>query len=545
MRNPCLASPVGLVPLLAAAIACQSAGTRGPAAVVAPEAGKASENPASDSATPLPGLPVTQLAEPADQRGPLISLEAVEQDLPLVIRALAQTAGLGFQIAPEVKGKVTAHLKNATLGEALDAVVVGNGFSYTIQGQIIQVGPARFPSRIFSLDYIALSRFGTGSTIIQRRLGLAGALAGAGGLPPAQLPAVPGVTGVAGVAFAGADVIQSVEVADLWEDLRVSLEALIFDTVIAPTAAGVGGILGGLRGPGAHSRVAADGRRLIINPMAGTILVTAPASKLAEVETFLKSFESSIQRQVTIEAKFVEVLLDRDSRFGINWEAVVSRGSAQLVAKAGPPVGTSALSTVELTLQADKIETVLRALEQQGDVRVLSSPRVSTLNNQRAVINVGTDEVFFTVTRQPVIGPTGATIGFTTQVQPQQIAVGILLDVVPQIGPDNTITMNIRPVVTDVIRVEEVSLEDGTQVRAPVIDRRETDTMVRVRTGETVAIGGLMRTRREVRTSGIPLLKDIPLLGVLFRSKQEREEQRELVIFLTPSVVAGQATSGN
>jgi MSHA type pilus biogenesis protein MshL len=279
--------------------------------------------------------------------------------------------------------------------------------------------------------------------------------------------------------------------------------------------------------------------------MAGTILVTAPASKLAEVETFLKAFESSIQRQVAIEAKFVEVLLDRDSRFGINWDAVVSRGSVELVGRAQNPPGARGLSTVELTLRADKIETVLQALEQQGEVRVLSSPRVSTLNNQRAMINVGTDEVFFTITRQPIIGPTGATIGFTTQVQPQQIAVGILLDVLPQIGPDNTITMNVRPVVTDVIRVEEVSLEDGTQVRAPVIDRRETDTVVRVRAGETIAIGGLMRTRREVRTRGIPLLKDIPLLGALFRSREEREEQRELVIFLTPSVVAGQAGSGS
>jgi MSHA type pilus biogenesis protein MshL len=469
----------------------------------------------------------------------------VDQDLALVVRALAQTAGYGFQIAPEVKGKVTARFKNATLSEALNAVVAGNGFSYAIQGRIIQVGPARFPTKIFSLDYIALSRFGTGSTVIQRRLGLTGAVTGTGALAAPTAAAATGIPGLPGAAIGGADVIQSVEVADLWEDIRISLEGLIFDTLAAPAAAPAAGGFGALRGPGANSRVAPDGRRLIINPMAGTILVTAPASKLAEVETFLKAFESSIQRQVAIEAKFVEVLLDRDSRFGINWDAVVSRGSVELVGRAQNPPGARGLSTVELTLRADKIETVLQALEQQGEVRVLSSPRVSTLNNQRAMINVGTDEVFFTITRQPIIGPTGATIGFTTQVQPQQIAVGILLDVLPQIGPDNTITMNVRPVVTDVIRVEEVSLEDGTQVRAPVIDRRETDTVVRVRAGETIAIGGLMRTRREVRTRGIPLLKDIPLLGALFRSREEREEQRELVIFLTPSVVAGQAGSGS
>ncbi|GIW51635.1 MAG: pilus (MSHA type) biogenesis protein MshL [Gemmatimonadales bacterium] len=533
-----------LVPLIALMSACRTATPGQPSTTIMVDPAPQTQEAAADTTGQLPGLPVTQLAEPSRTGGPLISLEAVDQDLATVVRALAQTAGYGFQIAPEVKGRVTARFKNATLTEALDAVVVGNGFSYAIQGQIIQVGPARFPSRIFSLDYIALSRFGTGSTVIQRRLGLTGGVTGPGGLVP-PTAAQPGVTGLPGAAFGGADVIQSVEVADLWEDIRVSLEGLIFDTVAPPTAAPAAGAFGGLRGPGAHSRVAADGRRLIINPMAGTILVTAPASKLAEVETFLKAFESSIQRQVAIEAKFVEVLLDRDSRFGINWDAVVSRGSVELIGKGRNPPGAAGLSTVELTLRADKIETVLQALEQQGEVRVLSSPRVSTLNNQRAVINVGTDEVFFTITRQPVIGPTGATIGFTTQVQPQQIAVGILLDVLPQIGPNNTITMNVRPVVTDVIRVEEVSLEDGTQVRAPVIDRRETDTVVRVRAGETIAIGGLMRTRHEVRTTGIPILKDIPLLGALFRSRQEREEQRELVIFLTPSIVAGQAASGS
>ncbi len=542
MNSSLIRYAVSALWLLGVSGACRSGTPGQPLTDIRVEPGPVEEQAsAPDTAAPLPGLPVAQLAEPAGAGGPLITLEAVGQDLPLVVRALAQAAGLGYQIAPEVKGKVTARFKNATLTEALDAVVVGNGFSYAIQGQIVLVGPARFPSRIFSLDYIALSRFGTGSTVIQRRLGLTGGVTGPGGLAAAAgtQPAVPGA------ALAGADVIQSVEVADLWEDIRVSLEGLIFDTVAAPTAAPTAGVFGALRGPGAHSRVAADGRRLIINPMAGTILVTAPASKLAEVEAFLGAFESSIQRQVAIEAKFVEVLLDRDSRFGINWDAVVSRGSVQLIGRGGTPAGPPGVSTVELTLKADEIETVLQALEQQGEVRVLSSPRVSTLNNQRAVINVGTDEVFFTVTRQPVIGPTGATIGFTTQVQPQQIAVGILLDVLPQIGPNRTITMNVRPVVTDVIRVEEVSLEDGTQVRAPVIDRRETDTVVRVRAGETIAIGGLMRTRHEVRTTGIPILKDIPLLGALFRTRQEREEQRELVIFLTPSIVAGHAASGS
>lgn len=483
----------------------------------------------SQDAAPLPALPVAQTggAESGGQR--IESLEVVDQDLRVVVRGLAESYGLDFQIDPGIEGRVTTRLRDVTLNQALDEIILPHGYSYQLQGRVLRVTPSRLETRIFTLDYMSLSRTGIGTTVIQRRLGNT---SGAGGV---------GVTGVAGLASGGGDIIQTVTVADLWEEIRVSLEGLIFDAALS-SATGAPASAGGAiapRAPGAFSRVDSAGTRLIINPLSGTILISAPAEKLAEVAAFLSTIEGSVQRQVLIEAKIVEVTLSQRFEFGIDWSVVQRVGGVNLRLAGGESGAQFALAPQQGDAERE-INVVLRALEQQGDVSVLSSPRVSVMNNQRAVMNATKDEVFFTVTRQPVIGPTGGTIGFNTEIVPQQIAVGITLDVFPQIAPDNTITMNVRPVITDVVEVREVRLEDGTQASAPVIDRRETDTVVRVRGGETIVIGGLIQSTRRNSRGGVPGLSRIPGVGRLFGGSSEEMVKRELVIFITPRIIAGQ-----
>jgi MSHA biogenesis protein MshL len=305
---------------------------------------------------------------------------------------------------------------------------------------------------------------------------------------------------------------------------------------------GVGG-LGGQRSGGAYSRTTPEGLKLIINPIAGTILVSAMPTKLEQVAQFIATFESSVQRQVLIEAKIVEVNLDNGLQYGIDWNVVSQKGNLGVTARSDNSQSTT--GNVQLTLSggSTQITAILNALSTQGTVQVLSSPRVSALNNQRATFSVTTDEIFFAVTRSQILGPTGGTIGYNSSIVPQQISVGIVLDVLPQVGPDNVITMNIRPEVTTVSRVESITV-DGNTSTAPVIDRRETDTMARVRGGETIVIGGLVQTRRERTESGIPLLRDIPFLGRLFTKYNYVEHRGELVIFLTPTIVAGQPPAG-
>jgi MSHA biogenesis protein MshL len=488
--------------------------------------------------TPLPALPSSAAHVSLSDRSTvrrLSTLSVTNQDVSVVVRELAAKFGMQYQIDPSVRGAVNANLRNATLQEAL-AAVVPQGSTFQVQDNVIRVGPARLETRIFSLDYVALSRVGTASTVIQRRLGNNGAGTSAFGAN-ASLGAGIGGGG-------GADFITAVSVADVWEEIRVATEALVFDAPAAAqtTPALAPGLASGGMGPGStgrpYSRVSPEGRRLIINPMSGTITISALPAELDEVGVFIRTFESSIQRQVLIEAKIVEVNLDRSFEFGIDWNAVVEVGSGEVVFRSvTTPRGTG---NVQFTLSggAGEITAVLNALETQGDVRVLSSPRVSALNNQRAVFDVTTGEIVFQVRTTLVPNAVGQATP-VQEVVPQQVNVGIVLDVLPQIGADNTVTMNIRPVVTSVARTATFTL-DSTTFQAPVIETRETDTMARLRGNETIIIGGLMQTRRERQRGGIPFLRSIPLLGILFTTYKDVERKAELVIFLTPTIIAGQ-----
>ncbi|MDO8500626.1 MAG: hypothetical protein Q7S20_02175 [Gemmatimonadaceae bacterium] len=481
----------------------------------------------------LPGLMIAQISDADEPVRRIQLLDVVGKELPVVLRGLATSFGLNYQIDPHVRGSVNTRLQGVTLEQALDAIVLPQGYSYSIEGGVLQVGAARLQTRMFSLDYVALQRVGSTNTSIQRRL--------SGGGNQTANPF--GIIGSSG----GSDFIATYAVSDVWEELKVSLDGLVFD---ATRTGGEGGIAAGSPAPvgqplsaglsrgGALSKTTSDGRRLIINPGAGTILVTAPPAKLAEVATFISAFEGSIQRQVLIEAKIVQVTLSKESQFGIDWTALSKSGKLGVKINNAPLGGGG----IQLTIGggASQILTVLRALETQGDVSVLSSPRVATLNNERAVFNVTTDEVFFNVTRTPIIGPNGGTIGFSPTITPQQVSIGIVLNVLPQIGADNSITLSILPSITNVERIATIKLEDGSSAEAPVTSHRETDTMARVRDGETIVIGGLMQTRRDKTATGVPLLGSIPGIGWLFRGVSNKVQKDELVIFLTPTIIVGQ-----
>jgi MSHA biogenesis protein MshL len=507
------------------------------------------QSPATESTAALPALPALSGGGAIAERPRRVnSLTANGEDISVVVRELAQQFGLQYHIDPAVRGRVNTTLRNRTLTEALDAIVP-QGVTYQIENGVLRVGPARIATRIFSMDYVALSRVGTASTIIQRRLGTGstgGIGGGGGGLGGASSG---GLGGGMGNVAGGADVISAISVADAWEEIRVTMEALIFDALPNsgqnPNSQTAGAAPMGLGSVGRpYSRVSPDGRRLIINPMAGTITVSAFPAQLEQVEISIRTFEASIQRQVLIEAKIVEVNLDRSFEFGIDWNVLASAGTAGISVRSST-TGQRAANNVEFTLSGapGSITAVLNALSSQGDVRVLSSPRVSALNNQRAVFDVTTGEIVFNVTQTPIANP-GGQVTFISQVTPQQVNVGIVLDVLAQIGADNSVTMNIRPVVTSVRNTATFTGPDGTQFQAPVIDTRESDTMARLRAGETIIIGGLMQTRREKVESGVPGLRSIPLLGRLFTSYKDVERKAELVIFLTPTIISGQPAAG-
>lgn len=497
--------------------------------------------------TALPSLPISQVSSGVDDTRRIQRFDAVDQDLRTALRGLAESFGLGLELDPDVHGLVNTRLERVTLDEALASVLARFSYAYQIQGGVLRVTGSRLQSRNFSLDYVSLSRLGSTQTSVTSRLG------GVSNVQSQQLGGIPGVnTGGGG---GGGVQIQSTTAANLWQDIRIALEALVFYDVtdslsarLSSAADGTvsvplnvaGSVLGAVSSaPGATAKTFSDGRRLIINPIAGSIFVTASPGILAEVESYISSFQASVQRQVLVEAKIVRVSLNKEYRFGIDWSLLSRRANINLRS------GELASNTASFTFGGGSavVTVALNALESQGDVAVLASPMITALNNQIAVFDATSDEVFFSVSSTPILGPNGGIVATNTQATPQQISVGIVLNILAQIGADNVISLQIRPQLSEVARIEEFITPEGGKITAPVIARRETDTMARVRGGETIVIGGLTQTRRDRSRTGVPGLSRIPVIGGLFGGVSDIEEKDELVIFLTPTIIVGARTA--
>lgn len=516
-------------------------------------------------------LPKLQSSGPALTDAPARRITSLVAPAGSSIADVAQQIGRAFNlnvsVDPDVRGTIAASLHDVTLDEALREIIRKNGYSYQLQGRTLRISPARLTTRIFTLDYVALSRIGTANTVIQRRLSsTTNSATPTVGTAPGLSTSAPG----AGLsAIPGGDVIAATNVSDLWTELRVTLMGLLGRGVSAQQGANpavatntpvtTGQNQGGGNNTlgGAFSTNWPDGTALTLSPASGLITVTGTEDQLADVDAYITAFKSSVLRQVLIEAKIVEVQLTKSLQYGIDWSVVSKSGNKVFSLSSSPtavttttPGSTTTSSgqtgniTFSLPGGATQITAVLNALSSQGDVNVLSNARTSALNNQRAVFDVTTDEVFFADVRQPLLGPTGGVVGFNDQVSAQTISVGVVLDVLPQISADNVLTMNIRPVVTSLDRVETFTASDGTTARFPVVSRREGDTMARVRNGETIVIGGLLQTQVNHNVSGIPILRDLPLIGKAFTHVDDEEKRVELVVFLTPTVITGQPEAG-
>lgn len=520
----------------------------------------ASNTPAADNTTTsLPRLrSAPALSAAPEQRISVLNLPT-GTPIATAVTELGAKLGLSVTVDPEVRGTTSASLRNVTLDEALQQIVSRSGYAYQLQGTVLRVVPIHLESRTFHLDYVAISRVGTMSTIVQRRLTntmatpLQGAMYNGGNSANAGI----GAYGQAGLG----DQLTAQSVADVWQEIRVALAGILQagqPQVRGPAGAGESATQNvsapslGANGTmaGASSVGFPDGSSLVISPMAGLINVTAMPDKLEAVEDFINEFQASVLRQVLIEAKIVEVTLTKSFQFGIDWSVVSNSASGKygVVLRSDPNVQqTGNAGNVAFTFRGGntQVSAILTALESQGDVSVLSNEKTTALNNQRAIFDVTTDEVFFNVTRSPLLGTNGGVVTTQTSIIPQQISVGVVLDVLPQISAENVLTMNIRPAVTSIARVDSITVSDGSTASAPVIARREGDTIARLRAGETMVIGGLVQTRKDHQRSGIPVLRDLPLVGGLFTHIDDTETRSELVVFLTPTIISGQpATSG-
>ncbi len=505
---------------------------------------------------------------PAEPRFDLVVNGAPAQQ---VFMSIVSGTRYSMVVNPGVGGRLSLNLKDVTVREALEAIREVYGYEFRVDGTRIYVEAAGLRMRVFQVNYLVGLRSGrsdvrvSSGAVSQSASGQGMVAAGAGQAGPGG--GLPGQTinpiGLSAVNQATNDAsrVSTISQSDFWNDLVVTLKALVGT---------------------------APGRKVIVNPQAGIVMVQAMPGEIRDVERYLKAMRLSVERQVMIEAKVIEVTLNRDYQAGVNWAAFSGRGlsvgqasrgtvlqrslpgggasgvvtgattitgTAGAYTVTGPAVGSfpgndlvnftnPAASLFGLAFQTRNFASLITFLETQGAVQVLSSPRVAALNNQKAVLKVGTDQFFVTSITGTPITPVGSATPTSVQITPtfNSFFSGVSLDITPQIDEDGNILLHIHPLVSDVQNSPvafNFGVGGGTQdIPLAKSSINETDTMVRAQDGNIVALGGLMQVQVTNQNSGVPGLQDIPGLGAAFRSTTRTTVKKELVILLKPTVIA-------
>jgi len=287
-----------------------------------------------------------------------------------------------------------------------------------------------------------------------------------------------------------------------------------------------------------------DGK-LVMDKQGGNILVTDFPRSLDRIAAFLEVVEGSVQRQVLIEARLIEVTLTGEFRFGIDWSAVARAGALAGATSSGlifsqvlAPANTTEF---QIGVTSSDFNALVNILSSQGEVNVLSSPRLATLNNQTAVLRSATDDVFFVTETERVPGTSGGFNSFTT-VTPRTVTVGVVLSITPQISSDGSVILHVRPTVSRSDSTADITVgeaDNRTTISVPILDVREADVIVRAEEGQVVVIGGLIDERQTDDEKKVPLLGDLPGIGRLFRQTTQKRDKTELVVLLRPTVLVG------
>jgi MSHA biogenesis protein MshL len=507
---------------------------------------KAAATPPGVSEALLPPLRMEMPNVAGQPLEPRFDLSVNNAPAAQVFMSLVSGTRYSMLVHPRVTGTISVSLKDVTLREALDALRDLYGYEYRIDGSRISILPAGIQTRIFKINYLTGTRRGSSDVRVQSGSVADAAVGAVSGQVPGAVPTFP-TTGFPGQSLPTARSIDSSRVStqqvnDFWAELRSALVAIVGT---------------------------ADGRSVVITPQSGIIMVRAMPDELRGVEQYLRETRIAVERQVMLEAKIIQVTLADAYQAGINWAIFKNRfaagqfsnatGTTQLSANPpGSPLSSqsqtvdipgrqiTAASTAAsaanpasaifgIALQTTNFSLLLQFLETQGAVQVLSSPRVATLNNEKAVLKVGTDEFFVTN-----VSTTTTTTGTATQQSPTITVApffsGILLDVTPRIDDSGGVMLHIHPSISEVSESQRVVSLCGTfpSITLPLARSTvsETDSIVRASDGNIIAIGGLMSVDVRDNRGGVPGL-DVPIL----RNTDRTTTKKELVILIKATIL--------
>jgi general secretion pathway protein D len=490
--------------------------------------------------------------------------------------ALSRDAKLNVDIHPGITGVVTLNAIDQTLQQILTRISKQLDMRWEIDGPNLIVMPDSPFLRTYKVDYVNMTRDVTSTVTVSSQI--SGGVAGASGSSSSNNNSESKIENKANNRFW--DTLEK-NIKDILRETDKILPEGSSETVIersdqqATTGTGAQGGQSASRAATATTSLAGspnaaslqqqgttvvkratfrEAASVMANPEAGIINVRATARQHEKVREFLDQVMSSAQRQVLIEATIAEVELSDDYSQGIEWSRIAS-GIAGLAAGSGgtgiaisqAASGLFTLTGQYTTSSGGTFDGTIELLQKYGNVKVLSSPKLSVLNNQTAMLRVVTNQVYFTVKSDVAAGVSGSAPVKAVTTTPHTVAVGFVMAVTPQISSSNSITLNIRPSITSTVGLGEKdpNPELTIESRIPVIRTREMESILRVDSGNIVVMGGLMQDEMKNDNQGLPALSYMPLFGPLFQNRKDVRQKTELVIFLRPVIIKDASMQGD
>lgn len=552
--------------VLALTLVCSGCATpppplsRGHLPIAAPQA------PSQPDAAAIPPLaadvPVLPAPRPAP---PLETYSVVVHNAPVqsLLFALARDAKLNLDIHPDVTGTVTLNALDQTIHELLDRIARQVDMRWEFSGRTLYVVPDTPFLRLYKVDYPNIIREASTITSSESQVATTGqgSAGGTGNSSNAQ--------------------VRNVSNNRFWDTLLANLRDLLRETdrlvQEGPAAAQANAAAAAAAAPARAASSAAsapaapatpravyrEAASVIANPETGVISVRATARQHQRVREFIDQVVRSSRRQVLIEATIVEVGLTQDYQQGINWSlirqavggntdlSIVQAPSGALLTAGGNQPFLGAIDFARRGSNFDLTATV-RLLESFGSTKVLSSPKVSVMNNQSALLKVVDNKVYFTISVTP--GERNQTTGalitapvYTTQVN--TVPIGFLMNVTPQVGDDDTVTLNLRPTVSRITGYatdpSPALAQAGVTNRIPEVQTREFESIMKVRDGQVAVLGGLMQDDQNHLADQVPGLGNLPVVGEALRYRNQRSVKSELVIFLRPTILRDNSIDGD
>ena len=473
------------------------------------------------------GIPATvrnsPILSPPEPGFPVETYSLVATDVPVrdLLFTLARDASMNVDIRPDVTGNVTINAIDQTLPQILDRISRQVDLRFDMQDRDLVVAPDSPYLHSYKIDYVNMSRDNTSSVSVTTQIettGQGGASEGGGG-------------GDGGGSNNSSTTVASSSVHNFWDSLSSNIRSIL--------------------GESADSDSETDSTPLVIvNRESGIISVLASSRQHRQVQQFVDNVMANVRRQVLIEATVVEVALNDDYQFGVDWARLADNGTGLSLRQdligdnlSDPPVF---ILDYFRDTKIGEITATVKMLQEFGDVRVLSSPKIMALNNQTAILKVVENLVYFTTEAETTQGETLATTSFTTTLH--TVPVGFVMAVTPQISSEETVTLNVRPTISRVTSFVEdpnpALAQAGTTSLVPQILVEELDSMLRVNDGQVAVLGGLIQDKIDFDSQGLPYLMQLDYIGDAFTYKNQQIRKTELVIFLRPRVITNASIDG-